>query len=357
MLLLVVAAALAGEAGARDTVVEAERQAASAAAGTAEAAQRAAQNDSVDIDDEMRAAQARLEEAARRIAELSSRRLPQIDAERYRVAFSGRPMLGITIDGDSGSGPAEGAHIRGVTPGGPAFEAGLRAGDIITSINKESMSADNGAAANKKVLDFMAGVEEGDQLDIEYLRDGKAATVTLAPATRFAHSFAFGVSGVPAVPGVPGIARAPRAPLAPDFNRFVFFQREGGWGDMEMVALTKDLGRYFGTDKGLLVVRAPGDASLKLQDGDVIHAIDGREPGSVSHAVRSLGSYQAGEALKIDIVRDKKRQTLTVEMPDDRSSAVAAPPLPPAVTGVAPVVEIDRSRQRAVRKGDAAPVL
>jgi S1-C subfamily serine protease len=89
-----------------------------------------------------------------------------------------------------------------------------------------------------------------------------------------------------------------------------------------MVSLTKDLGRYFGTDKGLLIVRAPDDESLKLRDGDVIQRIDGREPTSVTHAMRILGSYQSGETLEIEIMRDKKRQTVSVEMPDNRQSYV-----------------------------------
>jgi S1-C subfamily serine protease len=91
---------------------------------------------------------------------------------------------------------------------------------------------------------------------------------------------------------------------------------------MEMVSLTEDLGRYFGTDKGLLIVRAPEDESLKLRDGDVIRTIDGREPASVTHAMRILGSYQSGETLEIEIMRDKKRLTVSVEMPDNRQSDV-----------------------------------
>ena len=89
-----------------------------------------------------------------------------------------------------------------------------------------------------------------------------------------------------------------------------------------MVPLTKDLGRYFGTDEGLLVVRAPADESLKLRDGDVIVDIDGRKPESVSHAIRILGSYQHGEELEVRILRDKSRKTLKIEMPDNRRSEI-----------------------------------
>ncbi len=95
---------------------------------------------------------------------------------------------------------------------------------------------------------------------------------------------------------------------------------------MELVELNAGLGQYFGTDEGLLVVSAPESTSLQLEDGDVIQKIDGREPTSVRHALRILGSYQAGESLKLEIMRNKKRRTLDVEIPDDLSSG-----LPPEV--------------------------
>ncbi len=114
-----------------------------------------------------------------------------------------------------------------------------------------------------------------------------------------------------------------------------------GLGDLELVELNEGLGRYFGTDKGLLVVKAPKSDAFDLQDGDVIQNIDGREPKGVRHALRILGSYAAGEKLKLGIMRDKKRRTIDVEIPVDyhgrlrpgRGPAVApAPhgPLPPA---------------------------
>ena len=77
---------------------------------------------------------------------------------------------------------------------------------------------------------------------------------------------------------------------------------------------------YFGTDSGILVVSAPESDALKLEDGDVIQKIDGREPASVRHALRILSSYQAGESLEIEIIREKKRRKLEISMPDDRTS-------------------------------------
>lgn len=268
------------------------------------------------IEVQMREAEERLAEAAARVAELSSSRLPSMVR---RLQGSMHPVMGITIGGDAADGPVEGVKVVGVTPGSAASEAGIRSGDVITSINGESFSADDDEDANRKLLDFMRGVEEGDELDVEFLRNGSTQTVTVHPRTMHDQMFAFGDRGfvVPAAPGVPGPHPAPDAP-----SFFSFYAGSGSWGDMEMVSLTADLGRYFGTDKGLLVVRAPEDESLKLRDGDVIQRIDGREPTSVSHAMRILGSYQSGESLEIEIMRDRKRQKLAVEVPDNRRSGV-----------------------------------
>jgi membrane-associated protease RseP (regulator of RpoE activity) len=274
---------------------------------------------------QMREAEERLAEAAARVAELSSSRLPQV-VRAGRLQGSMHPVMGITIGADDGDGPVEGVVVSGVSPGSAAADAGLRAGDVITAVNDESLSADAAEDANRKLLDFMDGIVEGDALDVEYLRDGRAATVEVRPRVMPLQTFAFrsgnqafGFPGAPGAPGAPGMPIAPGA--APFFS---VFMGGGSWGDMEMVSLTEDLGRYFGTDEGLLVVRAPDDDNLKLRDGDVIQSIDGREPTSVSHAMRILGSYQGGETLEIEIMRDRKRQTVSVEMPDNRQSAAGA---------------------------------
>ncbi len=99
----------------------------------------------------------------------------------------------------------------------------------------------------------------------------------------------------------------------------------GVFGSAELVPLTPKLGQYFGAEKGLLVVRAPADSRLKLEDGDVIVDIDGRTPTSPTHAFRILGSYQAGEQLKLGVLRMKKRMTFDVTIPDDPAATAAAP--------------------------------
>ena len=114
-----------------------------------------------------------------------------------------------------------------------------------------------------------------------------------------------------------------------------FTHRVGPFGDLELVPLTAKLGKYFGTDQGLLVVRVPQEAKLQVEEGDVILDIDGRKPASPSHAMRILSSYQSGEKIKLGILRDHKRLTLDTTAPEsggdmefDTAVPPGAPPTP-----------------------------
>lgn len=279
---------------------------------------RAAEAREAEVEQRLREAEEKMAEAARTIAELTKERLPRIvEIEKRFLDMSGKPRLGVTIDDKGDDGPAEGVGILGVTPGSAAEDAGLRAGDIITSVNDESLSAENGRDAARKLLDFMEGVEEGDKIDVEYLRDGNVGKVTVVPRKVEGETMFFAGRDFT----MPAMPRIPMDPEAVEHfkHQFKFAWSGNSWGDMELVELNDGLGKYFGTDKGILVVRAPESNSLELEDGDVIQSIDGREPTSVGHAMRILGSYQPGESLELSIMRDKKRRTLDVEIPDDRT--------------------------------------
>jgi hypothetical protein len=89
------------------------------------------------------------------------------------------------------------------------------------------------------------------------------------------------------------------------------------WGELELVAVTDSLGRYFDTSEGLLVVSAPdsGAPDIDIQEGDVILSISGRQPNSPEHAIRILSSFEAGETIELSIMRDRRRQSIEYEIP------------------------------------------
>jgi len=311
----------------------------------------------LEMEEKLRAAEERMAEAAREIAEISKERLPRMAEIERRFAWSSKPRLGVTIESGMESGPVEGVNILGVSPGSAASDAGLRPGDILTSVNDESLSAGSSKVANMRLLDFMNGVEEGDVLKVEYLRDGKSGSVEIEPRIVADNTFIWADEGVPKDIDI-HVVKPPIAPEVIERFKMEFASpwAHTGLGDLELVELNEGLGRYFGTDTGLLVVKAPESGAFDLREGDVIQDIDGREPKDVRHALRILGSYAAGEKLELGIMRDKKKRKIDIEIPADfHGNVVPQPnldvkparapgdPLPPAVVPlpdeiVAPVI-------------------
>ena len=252
-----------------------------------------------DIQLQLDDAQKRLEEAARQVAELSNR-MSRVQMERFENLDApplslGRAIVGVQLDPASGK---DGARVVEVSPGGPAAVAGMRAGDVIVSVNGRAVTGEKSA---RQVVRIIRDVQPDTTVTIRALRGGVARdfTVTLRKGP-----------GVVAFDG--SFADFPKFPPLPHS-----FMVEGPLSDMELATLSPHLGTYFGTDKGVLVVRAPPDGVLKLEDGDVILAIDGREPSSGSHATRILGSYQPGEKITLRIVREHKTMELQTTLPDE----------------------------------------
>jgi putative serine protease PepD len=74
------------------------------------------------------------------------------------------------------SGAAEGLLITGIDPSGPAQQAGLRAGDIITTIDGEK------AVRTDQLVSVTLTKRPGDKVEIGYTRDGNPATATVTLA-------------------------------------------------------------------------------------------------------------------------------------------------------------------------------
>jgi membrane-associated protease RseP (regulator of RpoE activity) len=270
-----------------------------------------------DAEQRLQAAQERLEAAAREVAELS---IAAGDHGRHfaRVVHVGGdgPMLGINIDSADQRGGAarDGVRIISVSPGGPGAAAGLAAGDVITSFNGKPLKSAGEQPASQQLVAAIAATKPGESVPIEYQRDGSTIKTTIKPAQlppEIRHSVR--IDGMPDSPELRGLRDL--GGQLPG-RMFAFAHRDSsGFGSAELVELSPVLGKYFGTDHGLLVVRAPKDAQLKLQDGDVLLDVDGRVPTGVGHAYQILNSYQPGESLKLHIMRQQKRAELQIVIP------------------------------------------
>lgn len=279
-----------------------------------------ARKDDAEIEAKLAAARERLEAAAREVAELSGELTGPIMQDFFvmRRGDGQHAIIGVGLVEESRQDPGKGVRIESVTPGGPASSAGLKAGDVLVSIDGKDLRRTDGSSS-RTLVQHVRSVKPGDKVAIEYLRDGKkqrAEVVTeAADLTRFmaARPFARGMFNVPVPPGAPGAVVAPMPPMP--FTRA--FRGFGGHGllDMELITLTPKLGQYFGADKGVLVVRPPGDSDLKLEEGDVIVDIDGRAPQNGAHALRILRSYQPGEKVAINVLRNRKPVKLQFTLP------------------------------------------
>lgn len=88
---------------------------------------------------------------------------------------------------------------------------------------------------------------------------------------------------------------------------------------MERVKPTAQLGRYFGTDTGVLVVRAPPHGALELRDGDVILSIWGRRPIDSSQVIRILDLYDPGQKITLRAMRLQREIDITTALPARRA--------------------------------------
>ena len=329
------AAAAVSVAGAQ-TRTERERQRMEAAEVRAQAAQRELQLalELLAQADESEEAQERLDDAIRELQRARSR----LGGDRFVTAFagpddfswssrrSGAPQMGVYLNTDRmPATDSIGVVLNSVTDDGPAYEAGLRDGDIITMANGETLARTGrgGTSPANKLIRIKDDLEEGDTLSVEYRRGATAHTADIE--VRYLENISIALGdytrsvgvAVPEIKVVGGDRRG--------FNISTVFSGELsllGMLDVELVELEPELGWYFGVEEGLLVVRAPDDdQELDLRSGDVIVSVDGRQPTSQSQLMRILRSYEEGETMQFSIMRQRESMTVEVTVPERDSNS------------------------------------
>ncbi|HKI94745.1 MAG TPA: PDZ domain-containing protein [Gemmatimonadales bacterium] len=257
----------------------------------------------------------------------------------YSVFGTNRGRIGVIVRADSEPGTDSiGAVVQAVTPGGPADDAGLKPGDVITVFNGTRLVGHADQTPGAVLIDEAQKLDPGDTVRVTYRRDGATKTATLVAhdINGFMYRFDPRVADSALRFSMREFAKQrvmdsamtramQRSREARDRARVIQLDRSGPnmlfrigerWSDMELTSLNPQLGSYFGTSHGLLVVRAPRDSSLELKGGDVILKIGDRVPESPAHAMRIFASYQAGEKIQLEILRQKKHMTITATVPD-----------------------------------------
>ncbi|MFZ5638449.1 MAG: PDZ domain-containing protein [Pseudomonadota bacterium] len=122
------------------------------------------------------------------------------------------------------------------------------------------------------------------------------------------------------------------------------------WNGLNLASVDAKLGRYFGTDKGVLVL-STGPALGELQPGDVIQRVDGKDVATPRAVMDALRDKPADSSVPVDYLRDRKPGTVRVKVPKPTTFDL---PLPearrngaqsPATTTRRSIVMIDRDGQ------------
>jgi hypothetical protein len=239
-----------------------------------------------------------------------------------------RGRLGVLVDLTPDEGrDSIGARVAGVTPGGPADRAGVHTDDIIVRMNGTRLAAtgprdgpsDGQSRPGTRLIEIASHLDQGDTVRLELRRENRPLTLTFQAGESDVDVIVrrFGDQMVYAMPhlqdGLQNLQDLfPRVEGTPDR---IAIRIGGPLADLELVKVNPGLAEYFGTSEGLLVVDAPSDSSLNLRAGDVILGIGGRHPTSPAQALRILGTYEPGENVAFEVMRQKRRITVNGRMP------------------------------------------
>jgi membrane-associated protease RseP (regulator of RpoE activity) len=253
----------------------------------------------------------------------------QGDEVRRLAVLAGRgSQLGVSVrDVDPAVQGKSGAIVEEVREGSAAEKAGIRKGDVIAEFDGERVRG------VRHLTRLVSETPEGRSVTAVVERDGKRLDLTVTPESG---AMAFGGRDFELVvphmrfEHLPGVEQQLRRELERSLPRegtwsfrgrpgeaFSFRMNERGRLGVSIQPLEGQLAEYFGTEKGVLVNSVEKDspaARAGLKAGDVVTAVNGRavdEPSELIDAVRDAGD---GATLSIDIVRDKKPQSLTAEL-------------------------------------------
>lgn len=300
---------------------------------------------------ELREAQKQLSEIGRRVAELSM----QIGDDPARVQmfrYLGNPdraVIGVLL----GDEDKDGVHIEGVTPGGPAEKAGLRAGDTITAIRGTRIA---GASPNEALREALRDLKEGDKIAVSYLREGKTYSTEIA-ATRQG-SF-FGMLGAPNARSFvfesnqgeslhfppeldPAMTSIVERAMKDNGGLRVNMMAMSALGGLRLTSLNPGLGRYFGVNEGALVLEVDAERYKGLQPGDVILEVDGKPIKDPRDAMRELSRQDPSHQVELKLQRDRVPQLAKVSVPE-KPGAFMPPPAPPAPPTPPPAMRAPRA--------------
>ena len=298
-----------------------------------------------------------MREMSRKMAELSAR-LGDVGPRAYAYRYIGDPdraLIGVVFS-DADFDQTHGLRVDAVTPGGPAEKAGLHHGDIIVAVDGKPITK----GRRGETPDVLKNLAVGQQVRLGIVRDGKKSEIAIKAERREPYNFAFAFADGEAQ-ALERLAELKARKglddgdlLTPDFDHrlhehlehalhearigehaaesarhaFEHFNFSSPWWGLNLANLNADLGAYFGTDHGVLVLSADNDAMKTLKSGDVLLDIDGTKVERPEDALRLLRE-RPGSELKVQVLRQHKPMTLSMKAPEFKGMFIPPPPVAP----------------------------
>lgn len=218
------------------------------------------------------------------------------------IRLSDHPWLGVQISDVSDietPSRENGAYINEVIAESPADSAGLREGDVIIRFGNLGIPGAD---------DLRRAVRESEKdqpVVIVVVRDGREQQVSVTLRDR-PHR------------------QALRMPGPFERQRIVVTQRYGRLG-VNVIELSSQLREYFMVpqDSGVLVEKVHADTPAEkagIRAGDVIITVGDRNIDTARRLRRVLSTYDAGEQIQVEFIREGTKRTVTAEL-DERNTA------------------------------------
>jgi len=121
------------------------------------------------VEAQLEAARHRLAADAAEVAQLSMQ-VSKPFMEHFQTRFEGSPhaLIGVELSGENRT---DGARVVHVSPGGPAFEAGIRPGDVIVSVNGTDAKGEDGV---NRIVRAIHEAAPNQKLSIRVIHEGKS---------------------------------------------------------------------------------------------------------------------------------------------------------------------------------------
>jgi len=239
--------------------------------------------------------------------------------------------MGVLVgDVDSDSAPklklkeVRGAVITLIDHDAPAAQAGLRVNDVVLEVNGQAIE---GAEQFGRIL---REIPAGRKVTLVFSRDGATQTVAVQLADRkkmendvwnklgSGNDTSSPVTGM----GILGSGGAGDAPLPGGFH-MPFFGSTLNVGAL-VEPLTSQMAEYLGVPSGLMVkqvARKSEAAAAGFKAFDVILKVGTDSISTMSDWDRSLRANQ-GKSVPVTVLRDKKQQTLSLQVDSKRKGEV-----------------------------------